>query len=430
MGSARLERPPEQVGVLGGRHLHGLVEPAQPLEQLARVGDVAGLPHERRRLVDPLREGMRAGPVDQPLVGVGDGRPLHHGAGVGPRGLAAHPRAIPAGGRQSSSVKTTVGARAARQPALRFTAGLFASEARGRRTPARVSGWAFSISLDLRVPGVVGDHHLEAVAVERLLLERVQQPAEAKRPPVGGDQHAQLGRGSSPRLPAPSGHSYGVSLAAAPSVFARAATRRAPALRAESFSRSTTRSGRRRAMRAAAAESAASAARLARLARRPPQAAEAPGPPRQGHRPASRSSGASSSPNATSSTAGSRAIRRGRWRASIATAPSAASEAAAASASPSSASGKRSRQRNRVPSSLACGRSRRTVRAEATDERCHPAGEGQEAGAGELEARRGEVDEASAELHPPHHGPSCARIAAREPPGTAPVAAILPEQAA
>jgi hypothetical protein len=56
------------------------------------------------------------------------------------RALASHSR----GGRQSSSVKATIGARAARQAALRFAPGGLEPGARRtwRRVPARASAWS------------------------------------------------------------------------------------------------------------------------------------------------------------------------------------------------------------------------------------------------------------------------------------------------
>jgi hypothetical protein len=97
-----------------------LVEAAEALEQRARVDDVARL-RPGGRWLDVLL--VVDGRVQQAvLVRVRMRRTLDDGAGVrvgACTALASHSR----GGRQSSSVKTTIGARAARQAALRLAHG-------------------------------------------------------------------------------------------------------------------------------------------------------------------------------------------------------------------------------------------------------------------------------------------------------------------
>src|SRR3954465_2343813 len=75
----RLEGPPGEVGVLAAGRRVTLVEAAEPLEQVARVGDVAGLvPGPGGRDLD--RAGEEADPA--PLARDRLGSTLQHNAGV------------------------------------------------------------------------------------------------------------------------------------------------------------------------------------------------------------------------------------------------------------------------------------------------------------------------------------------------------------
>ena len=98
----------------------------RPLEQLARIGDVAGLePRARRRHLDAARQpGSR-----WRSSGSGSVRPWRNGR-VARRSVATGSPASSGAGRQSSSVNATSGAAVARQPRLRFGAG----PAAGRQT--------------------------------------------------------------------------------------------------------------------------------------------------------------------------------------------------------------------------------------------------------------------------------------------------------
>ena len=93
---AGLARAPAEVGVLRGREAVGLVEPAEPLEQRARVGDVAG------RVV-PVELGDRASsarrrPGAAPRPGCGSVRPWSTASGFA--SWACEQRARPAAGRR------------------------------------------------------------------------------------------------------------------------------------------------------------------------------------------------------------------------------------------------------------------------------------------------------------------------------------------
>jgi hypothetical protein len=96
--------------------------------------------------------------------------------------LASHSR----GGRQSSSVKTTIGARAARQAALRLAPGGLEPGARRmwRSVPCRASGCASSSASVSGAGRVVRDDDLEPVALEGLLGQRFEQPPQPQRPVV------------------------------------------------------------------------------------------------------------------------------------------------------------------------------------------------------------------------------------------------------
>ena len=136
---ARLGRAPAEVGVLARGRRVALVEAVQPLEQRARVEDVAGL-EVRGQLGQPQRLGERARGCRPP-----SGRAASGPGRSGPRrrrGPSAGSRATSASGRQSSSVNATSGAVAARQPRLRALAGPPAgrggtSSAAGRRARRR-----------------------------------------------------------------------------------------------------------------------------------------------------------------------------------------------------------------------------------------------------------------------------------------------------
>ena len=116
------------------------------------------------------------------LVGSGRVAPWTTAPGCAARPRAQRARSQSAGGRQSSSVKATSGARAARQPALRWRGGPGPGAKRqvaqhaGARERVRRAAAPRS-----RRRRVVGDDDLEALARERLLLERVEQPAQPQR---------------------------------------------------------------------------------------------------------------------------------------------------------------------------------------------------------------------------------------------------------
>ena len=188
---AGLARAQRQLGVLARRQRRVVEEAADPLEQLARVDDVAGL-RPRHRRDDPLR--VRPGAVGvRLLVGVRQRHALDDRAGVG---LRRGQRALQPVGRRAAVV---VGED---------------DERRGRGAPAGVAQlaarWARRVGVEAQrarldrvvaqqplglaaVVGVVGDDHLEPLARQRLLLERVQQPAQPQRAVVRGDDDGDRG---------------------------------------------------------------------------------------------------------------------------------------------------------------------------------------------------------------------------------------------
>ena len=198
LGAGR-ERALGEVGVLSRRHDEALVEATESLEQVARVGDVARLAPRRRR-VDVLRARVRRAADEVGLVGIRAGRPLHDRAGM-----------------------RLGGGKNPLQPALRRPAVVVGEhhEWRARRAPRRVAlggrpgarGEAQVAQRAVRrervgaqqllgvLAAVVPDDHLPQLAVEGLLLQRVEHPAQPDRSAVRRNHHAhaQLGHNSGVR---------------------------------------------------------------------------------------------------------------------------------------------------------------------------------------------------------------------------------------
>ena len=129
-----------EVGVLPRRRRKGLVEAPEALEELARIDDVARLHPARRRIDEHGARERRRG--RQRRWSIGPGASLDDRPGCSSAAASAR-SSQPGGGRQSSSVKATSGAPAARQPALRLRPG----PARGDEQRPRASGWVASSSV-------------------------------------------------------------------------------------------------------------------------------------------------------------------------------------------------------------------------------------------------------------------------------------------
>ncbi len=100
------------------------------------------------------------------------------------------------GGRQSSSVKATTGAWVSRQAALRLRPGGAVPGARAtdRRTPACGERVGLEQLGRLGPARIVPHDDLEPIARQCLLGKRVEQPAQAKRPIVRGNDDRDLGQ--------------------------------------------------------------------------------------------------------------------------------------------------------------------------------------------------------------------------------------------
>ena len=150
-----------------------------------RIEDVAGL-IQRPDRVDDL--GTAEGREQMQLVGPRVGPALHDGAGL----IAARGQAglEPAGvGVQSSSVKATTGALAARQATLRAVAGPSArSTPDHARAAARRSSALVRQQFGSAVAGPVVHHHdLESLRRQALRLQRLQQLCQQVPPVVRRD---------------------------------------------------------------------------------------------------------------------------------------------------------------------------------------------------------------------------------------------------
>ena len=183
---AGLDRAQAEVGVLAA--VEALVEAAEPLEQRARVGDVAGLVPGRRAARSSAWSPGRAAARARP----GPARCAPAGLGSPSSPAASSRRSSQSGaGRQSSSVKATSGAVAARQPTLRLAA---APESGGDRQEADRQ----PVRRARCRPVVLGadDDDLEPLARQRLARQRLEREGQASLAARGRDDHRHVRSGA------------------------------------------------------------------------------------------------------------------------------------------------------------------------------------------------------------------------------------------